>query len=276
MRRIHGAPLLVALLVGVGLLPAVVRADTPPPPTPAPVAPPSSLVVGLSLGNARLQAGVVRGRDVILARGFEVELLRTLARRLGGRVDGFVFVPAAPRLLATSLAPWHLAVGGIEPVRGTAAGEPTAPYLTTDIAVVTRRRLETPRRLADLRGVLLCAVRGSVAARVAVATVRPARATMLVAGPARLLAVLRTGACDAALVPALEVGRFVDGNRRLLGPVVGRVAHGKGYSILVRRGTGLDVSTVDRQLDRLARDGTVARLARSWLGLDPSALPVLR
>ena len=278
MRRLHGLPLLVALIVGLGLLPAVVRADTTPttPPPAAPPPPPTSLVIGLPLGNARLQAGVVRGRDVILARGFEVELARLLARRLGARVGAFVYVPAAPRLLATSLSTWHLAVGGIAPVSGSAAGEASAPYLTTDIAVVARRGLPRPRGLADLRRTIVCAVRGSDAARVTATTVRPRRATLLVAGPGRLADVLRTGACDAALVPALEVGRFVDGRRRLFGPIVGRVKHGNGFAILVRRGAGLDTGVIDRQLGRLARDGTLGRIARSWLGVDPASLRVLR
>ena len=278
MSGLRGAPLLVALIVGLGLMPAAVRADNAPPTSPLPQPDtPRSLVVALPLSNPRLQAGVVRGREVILARGFEVELARTLARRLGARVDGFVYTPSAPRLLAASQSGWHLAVGGIEPVAGPrAAADVTRPYLPTDVAVVARRGLEPPHRLADLRAALVCAVRGTDAARVVSARVRPRRTPLLLAGGERLQTVLRTGACDAALVPALDVGRFVERHRRQLGPVVGRIEHGRGYGILVRRGTGLDVGAVDRELARLARDGTLGRLAETWLGLDPAALRVLR
>jgi len=278
MKGLRGAPLLVALVVGLGLMPAAVRADNAPPTSPPPLlVPPRSLVVALPLSNPRLQAGVVRGREVILARGFEVELARMLARRLGARLDGFVYTPSAPRLLASSQSGWHLAVGGIEPVPGPrAAADVTRPYLTTDVAVVVRRGLEPPRRLADLRAALVCAVRGSDAAEVVSSRVRPRRLPLLLAGVERLQTVLRTGACDAALVPALDVGRFVEGHRRQLGPVVGRIEHGRGFAILVRRGTGLDVGAVDRELARLARDGTLGRLAQMWLGLDPAALGVLR
>lgn len=254
---------------------AVARADDAPPP--AGPAAPSSLVVALSLGNPGLQAGVVRGREVILARGFEVELARVLARRLGARVDHFVYVPSPTRLLAASGAGWQLAFGGIEPSRGrTASADLTAPYLTSDVAVVTRRGLAAARRLADLRGFVLCAVRGGDAARTAAAVVRPRRPTMLVGGAVRLLAVVRTGACDAALVPAVEVGRFVEGHRRLLGSVAVRIRNGDGVVAVVPRGTGLDVKVVDRELGRLRRDGTLSRLARIWLGLDPAGLRVLR
>ena len=81
MRRLVGL-----LTLTLALAAPAAAADAPPP------ARPTSLVVALSLGDSGLQAGVVRGREVILARGFEVELARLLARRLGGRVVRFIDV----------------------------------------------------------------------------------------------------------------------------------------------------------------------------------------
>ena len=263
------------LLVALGLPPAGL-ADDAPPLSATPPAAPASFVVALGLQSPVLQAGVVRGRDVILARGFEVELARTLARRLGGHVERFVYVPSRTRLLASSGGAWQLAVAGIEASRtGRAGADLSVPYLTTDVAVVARRGLERPRRLADLRPEVLCAVRGSDAAG-AVSAVHPRKAPLLVAGIERLRTMVRTGACDAALVPAAEAGRFVAGERRALGPVVGRIARGDGLVVAVPRGAGVDVGAVDRELGRLRRDGTLGRLARAWFGLDPVSLPVLR
>ena len=78
------------------------------------------------------------------------------------------------------------------------------------------------------------------------------------------------------MLPAHEAGRFVAGQKRLLGPVTGRIEHGKGFVVAVARGTGLDVAMVDRELRRMRADGTLSRLARAWLGLDPAALRRLR
>ena len=257
-----------ALLCLSVLVPAEPRATTPPRPTP--------IVVALGLGQPALQAGVVRGREVILARGFEVELIRTLARRLGTPVGRFVYVPAATRLLASGSSGWQLAVAGLEraPGRGGTSAL-TAPYLTTDIAVVARRGLPRPRSLAVLRTRVLCASRGSDGVA-ALTTLRPRTSPLVVVGADRLRDLLRTGACDAALVPSFDVGRFVAGQRPLLGPVVGRIRRGDGLGIAVRSGGGLDVAAVNRALVGLRRDGTLARLARTWLGLDPAALPRLR
>jgi ABC-type amino acid transport substrate-binding protein len=271
MRRVAA----VVVVAGLALPAGLARADDAPSPAPA-TSRPGALVVALGLQSPLLQAGVVRGRDVILARGFEVELARTLARRLGGRVSRFVYVPSQTRLLASSGGGWQLALGGIDPSRGPRAGaDLSIPYLTTDVAVVARRGLEPPRRLADLRSSLLCAVRGSDGAR-AMPAVSPRQHPALVTGIERLRTMVRAGACDAALVPAVEAGRFVQGQRGSFGPVVGRIPRGKGLVIAVPPGTGLDVAAVDHELGRLRRDGTLGRLAKAWLGLDPASLRILR
>ena len=237
---------------------------------------PAPLVVALGLAEPGLQAGVVRGREVILARGFEVEVARALARRLGTPVGRFVYLPAASRLLASGSATWQLALAGIERrPDASAASRLSAPYLTTDVAVVTRRGLTRPRGVADLRARVVCARRGSTGVT-AIASLRPRTSPLLVAGTERLRELLRTGACDVALVPAFEVGRIVAGHRALLGPVAGRIRHGEGLAVHVRAGSGIEVATVNRALARLRRDGTLGRLARTWLRLDPAALPRLR
>ncbi len=260
----------VALAVAAALAGGAQAAAAPPP---------SVLVVALSLGDPALQAGVVRGDEVVLARGFEVALARSLARRLGVPVERFVELRSgrARTVLAGGPRGWHLALAELRPSRSVrASADVSVPYLTTDVAVVLRRGLARPARVADLRGQRLCAVRGTDGARAIWATVRPHRAAALVAGDDRLRTLVRTGACDAAVVPAIEVGRFVHGHRRELGAVAGRIAYGDGLVVAVARGTGLDVAPVDRALRRLGTDGTLARLARSWLRLDPARLRTLR
>src|SRR6185503_1244722 len=153
---------------------------------------------------------------------------------------------------------------------------PSGPYLTTDAAVVLRRHLPRPRGLADLRRRTLCALRGSDAVRTIATVVRPASPPLLATRPDRLRELLRTGACDAALVPSIEAGRFVRGHARELGPVTGRVESGEGLVVAVARASGLDVAAVDRALGQLRRAGTLGRLARTWLGLDPARLRTLR
>ena len=107
-------------------------------------------------------------------------------------------------------------------------------------------------------------------------SIRPTRTPLVAVGAERLRALVRTGACDAAVLPALELGRFMAGHERLLGPVAGRIEHGDGLVVAVPRGTAVGVAAVNRELRRLRADGTLGRLARVWLGLDPATLRRLR
>lgn len=278
LRRVRNrrASLVVAACALATAPVAANAAESATPPSSTAPTPPTNLVVALGLRDPALGAGVVRGGEVVLARGFEVELAKVLARRLGVRVDRFVELRPAGRLLAGGPAGWQLALAGIEPSRTTRGADLSDPYLTTDAAVVLRRHLPRPRGLAELRGSVLCAIRGSDEARTITTTVRPRTTPVLATRTDRLHELLRTGACDAALVPASEAGRFVRGHGRELGRVTGRVESGDGLVVAVPRGTGLDVAAVDRALARLRSDGTLGHLARSWLGLDPARLPTLR
>lgn len=242
------------------------------------VVPPSAgeLVVALSPGDPVMQAGVVRGREIVLARGFEVELARAIAARLHFPRIRFVDRAGAPRLLTGGGGPWQLALAAIRPP-GVAV--PTValstPYLTTDQLVLLRRGTARPRTLADLRTRILCGISGSKG-HLAAISVGPATPVIGAPGPARLVQLVQTGACDAALVDPIAASRLVEGRKWLLGPYAARVSFGNGLVVAVRPGSGVDVLAVNRAIARLRADGTLARLSRFWLGLDPTALPALR
>ena len=268
----------VAALVLVALgLPAESRADdTPPAVAPIVVPRPTELVVALSLGDPVLQAGAVRDGQVILARGLEVDVARDLARRLRIPRVRFVYVRPASRLLAARVRPWHVSIASIRPVRAASAvADLSRPYLGTDQAVVLRRGLPRLTALVELQGKVTCALRGSDGARAIVGSVRPALRPILVPSQERLLQLVQTGACDAAVVPADTVGRFVADRGGLLGPVTARVELGGGYVVAVTRGGPIAVAEVDRALERMRMDGTMHRLARTWLGIDPARLRAL-
>jgi ABC-type amino acid transport substrate-binding protein len=263
-----------AVLVALGL-PADSRADDPPP---APVVQPrpTELVVALSLGDPVLQAGVVRDGEVILARGLEVEIARNLARRLGIPRVRFVYVRPTSRLLAAKVRPWHIVIASIRPTRAASTlADLSEPYLGTDQAVVLRRGLPRLHELADLRSKITCALRDSDGARAIAGSVAPVVRPILAPTNDRLLQLVQTGVCDAAVVDADGVGRLVAGRGGVLGPITARIAFGGGYVVAVTRGGPIAVAEVGRALQRMRADGTMHRLARAWLGIDPARLRIL-
>jgi ABC-type amino acid transport substrate-binding protein len=98
---------------------------------------------------------------------------------------------------------------------------------------------------------------------------------LLVANETLLARRVQTGLCDAGLVEAPLVGRFVAARRARFGPIAGRIRTEAAFAAGVERGDPLRAE-LDVALRRLAADGTLARLRRVWLGGDPAALPVLR
>ena len=272
------AIVVAGLLVALGL-PSDSRADDPPPATTitAPEPRPTELVVALGLGDPVLQAGVVREGEVIIARGLEVDIARNLAKRLGIPRVRFVYVKPASRLLVAKVRPWDLTIASIRSGRPASAGADLSdPYLGTDQAVVLRRGLPRLATLTDLRKKITCATRGSDGARSIAGSVHPFVKPILPSSDARLLELVQTGACDAALVEAGSVGQFVAGRGGILGPVSAKVERGGGYVVAVTRGGPIAVSEVDQALARMRVDGTMHRLARQWLGIDPARLRPLR
>jgi ABC-type amino acid transport substrate-binding protein len=243
----------------------------------APTHRPGVLVVAVSMPAPGLQVGAVKGSSVVYARGLEIDLARTVARRLGVRRVDFVQVPDHGRLLGPGRKRWDLALAQIQPTARLARTlDLSVPYLSADQAVLLARGVPRPRSLAELRKLQLCVVRRSRGADVAGARVRPVRKTLVAANDAALLRLVQTGRCDAALRETPQLAQaLADGDRGAYGPVVGRIETGVAFAIALQRHSPL-TAPVDRALQALRADGKLGRLARAWLGLDPARLRVLR
>jgi ABC-type amino acid transport substrate-binding protein len=243
----------------------------------APEQRPKQLVVALSLPAPGFQVGAVRGRDVVYARGLEIELVRAVARRLGVRRVVFVQVADPRRLVRPGGKPWDLAVAQVRATKRTArAVDLSAPYLRADPVVLLARGVPRPGSLAGLRTLQLCVVRGSAGASSVSSTVRPRRRPLVVDGDRALLRLVQTGRCDAAVREAPQLGRaLASRTRSAYGPLAGRIPSEEAFAIALRKGSPL-TGEVDRALRRLRADGRLGALAQAWLGLDPARLRPLR
>jgi ABC-type amino acid transport substrate-binding protein len=261
----------LVVLVSTGLLAAGAATAA------APTRQPGVLVVALSLPAPGFQVGAVRRGVVVYARGFEVELARALARRLGLRRVRFVHVADARRLLAPGAKRWDVALAQVLPTpkRGRAV-DLSEPYLRSDQAVLLARGVPRPRSLADLRRLQLCVVRGSRGADVAAGRVRPGRRAIVAADDATLLRLVQTGRCEAALREAPRLGRELSRSHRgAYGAVAGRIETEAAFAVALQRNSPL-TARVDQALRRMRAEGKLGRLAKAWLGLDPARLRVLR
>jgi polar amino acid transport system substrate-binding protein len=248
-------------------------AGAAPPPTKTP----GVLTVGLAMPAAGFQVGAVRGRQVVLAKGLEIDLARILARRLGIPRVRFV----NERLFSTLLNPgrkdWDIALAEISITAPRAERvDFSIPYLSADQGVLVRRGLTpNPTSIAALRALRLCAERATTGSQLVVKTLKPRRKAQLLSDPSNLSYALFTGRCDAIVAdaPALAVLRRQAPDR--YGPLVGRIATHEKYAIALEKGSSLRPA-VDSALRAVIKDGTLRTLRRRWLGVDTAKMHTLR
>ena len=108
---------------------------------------------------AGFQVGAVRGREVLFAKGYEIDLADALARELAVPAVRFVQEDRFTAFFQTGPKDYDFALSQITI---TAAREAvvdfSAPYFTADQAVLLRRGLTLKkRRFSQLRKLRLCA-----------------------------------------------------------------------------------------------------------------------
>jgi ABC-type amino acid transport substrate-binding protein len=266
MRRLTTAAVLAALALATGASAA----------GPVPTLTPAQLTVGVSLPSEGFEVGVARGTEVTYAQGFDIDLARALAKRLGLTSVAFVQSPFG-RLFSSGSKPWDVAIAQItitDQRRRTA--DFTRSYMTVDQGVLAAQTVKpVPRTLADLRGLRICALTKSTGADAAKTVIAPTKPTRLIGNVPTLMLNLQTGRCQAVVYDAPTLGTLKARTPDRFGPFIGVIKTGEQYGVALPKGSGL-LATVDAALGALVGDGTVQRLQRKWLSADLSALPTLK
>jgi polar amino acid transport system substrate-binding protein len=237
---------------------------------------PGQLTVGVDLPSEGFQVGVVQGSDVLYVQGFEIDLARALAARLG--LLRTVFVQTSfERLYSAGAKPWDLAIAEITitPERRRTSAF-SRPYMSVDQGVLAAQTLRrVPRTIAGLRSLKLCALRKSTGAVVAQQTIAPTTPVLLVGNVPTLMLDLQTGKCQAVVYDAPVLGTLKARAPLRYGPFVGVIETGEEYGVALPKGSPL-LGPVNRALGALIDDGTIARLQRKWITVHLEDLPVLR
>ena len=265
----------VAVAAGVVALALVLPAGAAVPP---PTREPGELVVGVSMPVAGLQVGAVRGRDVVLAKGLEIELARAIAKELGVPRVRFVNEALFSTLVSGRPTDWDLAIGAITitPERSRRV-DFSSPYLASDQGVLMRQgwRPPVPTSITALRNLQLCSERATTGALTILDTIKPRKKPRLANDPSQLLYDLYNDRCDAVVYDADILGAQRAAAPERYGPFAGRIVTREKYGIAFPKGSLLRAS-VNAALRKLAGNGTLVRLQKRWLSTDVSKLPVLR
>jgi polar amino acid transport system substrate-binding protein len=257
-----------ALVVTFGLVGTGAAA---PPPTQVP----GTLTVGVAMPSEGFQVGIVKGSEVVYAQGFEIDLSRALALRMG--LKDTVFVQNRfDRLYSAGPKPFDLAMGqiSITPSRKRTVTFST-PYMSVDQGVLATQTLTpVPRTLAALKSLKVCALAKSTGADLARTRIAPTEPVLAIGNVPTLMLDLQTGRCDVVVYDAPALGTLKARAPDRYGPFVGVVKTGEQYGVALPKGSPL-LAPVNRALKSLLADGSVDALARQWLTFDPAKARVL-
>jgi polar amino acid transport system substrate-binding protein len=214
---------------------------------------------------------------VVAARGFEVDLAQAIEGRLGVAALAMVQEPVFTRLVAPGPKPWDLALAQVTITDARrAAVDFSVPYLTADQGVLlSLQTTARPTSLAELKGLRLCAQKGSTGADLIATRIAPTTPPTLPNAFTVLTRGLRSGACQAVVFDAPTLATLRAAVPGRYGPMAGVIRTGERYGAVFPKGSRLR-GPVNRAIAALKKDGTLAALQRKWLAQDLAKVPVLR
>jgi polar amino acid transport system substrate-binding protein len=235
---------------------------------------PGTLTVAVDVGTVGLAEGEVVNGSVVGASGFEIDLARALARKLGVRLR--VVDVAFARIFTSGSKPFDVSVAHvtITPTRAKSV-DFSAPYIVVNKGVLMAPGITPPATLAALRGLRVCAQAATTSIAYVRTKLRPRSAPVSFASAIDALRALSDGFCDA-MVADLEI--LVAAKRdqpELYGPIAGQIVTPQRYGAVLEKGSRLR-APVNSALHSLARAGVVTRLATRSFGQGWDDAQVLR
>jgi polar amino acid transport system substrate-binding protein len=239
----------------------------------APTITPGHLVVGLDPPAVGFQVGTLRGNTVVNPHGFEIDLAKAIAAKLGLKKIQWYNQSSFAKSYAPGPKPYDLYFGEetITPERSKNV-DYSIPYINADQGALVRKGLTpVPKSVADLKKETLCAQAGTTGAAYIKAHIKPTKA-LYPSTTAIMFQQLISKQCDVAIYDIPILGSEAASKPGKYGPIVGRLVTHEQYGIVFQKGSKLR-AVVNPILKGLIKDGTVGKLTKKWLTVNFADLP---
>ena len=235
---------------------------------------PGTHTVGVDIGTVGLAEGNVVNGKLTHASGFEIDLARALAGKLGLKlrvIDVPFAVAFAPGKKSFDVDIGHVT---ITPQRAKVVSF-SPPYFIVNKGVLMEPGIAPPTTLAQLKTLRIC-VQAATTSLVYVRTkLKPTLAPHIFPSPIDELRALSDGFCSA-MVADLEI--LVAAKHEepdLYGAIAGQIATHEHYGAVFQKGSKLR-APIGAALLSLAHSGAITRLATRQFGNGWDRAPVLK
>jgi polar amino acid transport system substrate-binding protein len=263
---------IVAVLV-VALAGAWAVAASAKPHGSPPTKEPDTLIVGFDLPAPGFWNGQPSGNTIKNPTGFEVDLSRAIAKKLG--LSKVVFLRYTfTGLFTKGSKPFDLA---FEEATIKASRERnidfSTPYFDANQGVLLAKGVAVPKSLADLKQLQLCSQATTTGLSFIQTKLRPPKKALSFQTLSAAFQAVAIGRCEAIVMDVPLVSNEKKQRPTRYGPVAGQIFTHEQYGAVLETGSALR-PLVNKAINELKASGYIAREAKKWLGIP--VLPTLK
>ena len=259
-------------LLAVAALVAVPAATAKPAAVPTIKA--GTLIVAYGDPNPGFVNGSVRGSKFVNPKGYEVDLAKEIAKRLGLKFESMyspwtsLFAPGAKKFdisfqEATITAQRKKTV------------DFTTSYLIANQGVLLSKQAPVPHSLADLRKLQTCAQQDTTGLQYIQDRLKPDKKPLIFPTTTALYQSAQLNRCQAVILDVPLVSLEAKSAPGKFGPVAGQIKTNELYGAVLQKGSKL-TPVVDKTMKAIIKDGTLGKLQKKWFNIDFSKVPVLK
>ena len=244
--------------------------------TAAPTLKAGELTVGLNPPAVGFQVGTLRGNTVVNPRGFEVDLAKDIAAKLGIPASKIKWINIPfTTLFRPGTKPFDFAFeeSTITPQRRQAV-DFSAPYFDANQGVLLKKGASVPTSLAQLKQMSICA-QSTTTGLDYVQHKLHATKVQIYNATAAAFAAVQVGRCDAFVMDVPIIASQKKTKPSAYGPIAGQIVTNEKYGAVLSKGSKL-TPFVSSAIKSLTASGTIAKLQKKWFAIDVAKIPVLK
>jgi polar amino acid transport system substrate-binding protein len=219
-------------------------------------------------------SGTVRGNTITNPRGYEVDLAKAVAAKLG-LTPVWMYSPWNS-LFAPGTKKFDISFqeATITSQRKRTV-DFTTSYLNANQGVLISKQTTPPKSIADLKQLQTCAQTNTTGLDWINTQLHPAKKPLTYPTTTAAYTAVQINRCQALILDVPLVSLQKKQKPAAYGPVAGQVVTHEQYGAVLQKGSKL-LSVVDTTMKGLAKDGTVGKLQKKWFNIDFSKVPVLK
>ncbi|HEY0417738.1 MAG TPA: ABC transporter substrate-binding protein [Gaiellaceae bacterium] len=267
MKRLVALAAIAALAVSFA---AVAAART----TSGPTMKAGVLTVAFGDSAVNFAAGTVHGNTYVSPRGYEVDIATAVAKGLGLKPK-FVYSP-----WAKLFAPGHKSFDiSFQEATVTAARAKTVDftrsYFDANQGVLLSKKAKVPHSIADLKSMQTCAQTDTTGLTWIQQKLHPAKAPLVYQATAAAFLAVQIGKCESFIMDTPIVASEKKAHPTAYGSVAGQIVTHEQYGAVLQKGSQL-TALVNAQINKLWKNGTIAKLQKKWFNIDFTKVPTLK